>query len=179
MKRRTLTIRQWLHRPGFLRERQGSLLGERNEGSLGIIDIADGPIRWINVCVAGVDREYPYGGSAWHYSAFRVPDSRVTGDLFRFHIETMRRKKPSLLGKVVDLHWEGDDLGLLIIDRLNTDGSLKNMIMRSRALSIITFPRLHCWLLITTTTRAPSIEVWQGYQRIAHRLLDTPIPPNT
>ena len=59
-------------------------------------------------------------------------------------IKSVRIKSPPLVGKVVDLRWEGEDLGLGIIDRLNGDISIKQRVVMSQDVTICAVPDHRC-----------------------------------
>ena len=73
--------------------------------SLGIIDIQDALIRWVDVKrIKGADPSDETGGTitTW-YIEYGVPDSRITAGFHKVTIRTKRVKGVPLAGKVVDL----------------------------------------------------------------------------
>ncbi len=71
-------------------------------GSLGLIDIAGGPIRWVNVRSVGEgDYVAEYGVPCEHAP---VPNPRLT---------SVRVRTFPLLGSMVDVRWRGYDPALL------------------------------------------------------------------
>jgi hypothetical protein len=139
--------------------------------SLGIIDIPEGPIRWINVCRVYY-RTGQLGGNYNHHTAYGVPDSSLEPSWRSKRIRTVRVKTFPLFGKVVDLRWKGDDFSQEIIRRLNEDPLIRDPMMRSRDVEISAYPEHGCWILFTANPRkeAPPREVWDCYQRIARHL---------
>ena len=96
--------------------------------SIGLIDVPQGPIRWINVAECD---------SPWQYSkGYRilcgVPASKLSKSLPRAKISAVLVKAFPVVGKVVDLRWKGDDHGTGVIDRLGDDSSLKNLWLEAR-----------------------------------------------
>ena len=136
--------------------------------SLGMIDIAEGPIRWVNV-----RKRQPRGpdASVAYYTDYGVPDTRLEPDSPRPRIESVRIKTSLLVGQVVDLRWRGEDFGLGIVSRLNSDASIKGPIMRSRDVTIQAYSDHKCWIISTETRDPPSGELWSCYQAIARHLL--------
>ena len=138
--------------------------------SLGVIDIPEGPIRWVNVYRVEGDRRT---GPPEYYTEYGVPDPRLNMNSPWTEIKSVRKKNFPLVGKVVDLHWEGKDNGLGIILRLNSDTSIKEPIMKSGDVKISNHRYLRCWII------SPSVVVsrqpWNCYQRIAKHLLSAPL----
>jgi len=106
--------------------------------SRGIIDISEGPIRWVNVVLmfdlfeTMVDKYFIKCG---------VPDPKIGHDFPNVRIKSVPKRSFPLFGSVVDLHWEGNDFGLGIISRLNSDTSLKRPLMESHDVTIRAYYR--------------------------------------
>ena len=149
-------------------------------GSYGLILIPDGPIRWVNI-IGPITGDY--------YTDFGVPDTRLETKSPNVQIKSDYKKTRPLLGIVVDLEWKGNDSGLGIISRLNTDILLKQPIIKGRNLKILpfrlskqtcldvkigAFGESKCWI-ISTKWNGPLLpldkELWDCYQRIANHLL--------
>lgn len=153
------------------------------KGSLGLIDIPEGPISWINVRKetqhGGQGGRYTYdegpfndGGSYTdYYIEYGVPDRRLSPGHPEYRIISVRIKTPPLFDQVSDLHWKGEDFGLGIIDRLDSDISLKQPIMKSHDVIIRAHGDHMCWIISTTASEVPSGELWNCYQAIARHLL--------
>ena len=142
--------------------------------SLGIIDIQDALIRWIDI-----RREHDPDNNASWYIGYGVPDSRITAGFHKVTIRTKRIKKFPLVGKVIDLRWEGGDFGLGLTERLNLDVVLNKLLMDTHDMEIGTYPEHSCWMLEVTDVRVPPKQAWDCYQAIARHLLGTPLPTNT
>jgi hypothetical protein len=140
-----------------------------SQESLGLIDIPKGPIRWVNVFREL--RNSGYSQTAYYYTLYGVPDPELGPAFPRVRIKSVRVKSFPLVGRVVDLRWEGEDFGLGIISRLNSDYELKHPIMNSRDVIIRAHGDRNCWILSTKTRDAPSQEIWSCYQAIARHLL--------
>lgn len=162
--------------------------------SLGLIDIPEGPIRWINV-IRIVGGGLSMIGS-YYYMQCGVPDSRLRSNSPKVEI------KSTLKGD--NWQWKGKDSRLGIIERLNSDTSLgyallgyallqskgkesgwrisptsveyvlhwrKSPEMTIRAVALIPCPERNCWLISSQMTGMPSEELWSCYQAIARHLL--------
>lgn len=148
--------------------------------SLGFIDITEGPICWVNV----LRRQYsiPLGQLVTTYYAeygVHVPRLKSTSTMLTrieqsFQIESVRLKASPFSSRVEDLRWEGEDLGLGIIERLNGDFQLKVVIMRNRDVQITArsdyMTHKTYWVIRTEVDAPPSPELWNCHQAIARHL---------
>ena len=142
--------------------------------SLGLIDIPEGPIRWVNI------RDEHSEHVNIYYTNYGVPDPRLGPASPVMYIYSVRKKNFPLVGRVVDLHWKGREWyftpvrnqGLRIIDRLKSDILIKHsLIKESFDVKIYASRDYRCWI-ISTKTRSPlSEDLWDCYQAIARHLL--------
>lgn len=167
-------------------------LGQPEEGigvdwlgkSQGLIEIRDSPIRWVNVReeirTAATDAGPGTASvvSTSYYVECGVPDPQVTPSYDKLRIRTVRVKRFPLFGRVSDLRWEGDDLGLGLLNQLNGDISIKGSVLQSQDLRIRAYSEHKCWLISTTegTALLPSAELWNCYQAIAQHVLVSVLP---
>ena len=162
--------------------------------SLGVIDIVEGPIRWIHVTHVARVNMAPYSYRTLMYG---VPDPKVRsgypevrliaksfeeGPVSRWWQRNVGGQSNVGIDKV---RWEGKDFGLRLIDRLSDDVSLnKPIIVCKDELEIAADSEHNCWIVTVSTvyTRkqaSPSKDMWDCYQSIASHLMGTPLPPNT
>ena len=134
--------------------------------SLGVIDIPDGPIGWINIHKSSTNV-----GGRDYLTEYGVPDPKLGPNSPKYRIKSTRVKNIPIVGRVVDLRWKGKDFGLGIIVRLNSDNSVKHSIMKSRNVTIRAHGDYRCWIISDRTRDAPSQELWNCYQAIAQHLL--------
>lgn len=142
--------------------------------SKGVIDIASGPIRWVNI------KKDTYGGgpvtlttTGWD-AEYGIPDSKIDTNFPVVRIETVLVKDLPVLGKVLNLGWKGNDVSLSVINRLTSDDSLRQLIFDFYELKIETYPKHGCWLLTVKGAPDPSEMHWNCYQTIASHLLAIP-----
>ena len=139
--------------------------------SLGLIEIYEGAIHWVNLVRKRMQTEN------WYYIKYGVPYPRLQPDSPHVRIKSVRIRTSPLFGQVVDLRWKGKDSGLGIISRLNSDISIKHPIMTQ--LNCDVKIRAHgnheCWI-ISTENDPLTAELWSCYQAIARHLLATSIP---
>jgi len=160
----TFGVRAQIAPPGLPEEEIGI-------GSSLLIDILEGPIRWVNVRKETTSSGQPGGESTSYYTDYGIPDFRLGPDLSRLRIHSVRIKTFPLIGKVIDLQWKGKDYGLGIIGHLSSDDSIKPPMMRGRDVKISTNSDHRCWILSTKTWQAPSKELWECYQTIGRHLV--------
>ena len=82
--------------------------------SQGIIDVQEGPIRWVN-CLKQDGSQY--SPPQW-WTVFGIPDERLFTEQRAVKIKTVRRKSFPLFGKVVDVTWQGEDHATRLISVL-------------------------------------------------------------
>ena len=132
-------------------------------GSLGVIEVTDTAIRWVNVkSYGGEDSDY--------YIDHGVPDPRIEPRFPKVRVNSIRVRTRPLIGMVDDLRWERKDFGLGIVDRLNGDTSLKGPIIGTRDVEIRVCRGHVSWVLSTGTPDVPSRALWDCYQAIAQHL---------
>ncbi len=134
--------------------------------SLGVIDISGGPIRWVNV--RKVVTGWGENQSVQYFSDYGVPDSRRVPPL---NVRSVREKNFPLIGKVVDVRWEGEIWETGVVHRLSSDPSIRSSIMSGSDVTIEGRPGSRCWLITRRDGATPSAQMWGCYQAIAQRLL--------
>jgi len=132
--------------------------------SLGIIDIEEGLVRWVNVRI-------DLNEVSW--IDYAVPDERLSHSGREILIQAHFEKRLFGLGKVINLVWRGEDSGLGIVGRLNGDIPLKNTLMGAGIddFTITFHDKPGCWLISVAYTAPPDKALWGCYQSIAEHLL--------
>ena len=148
--------------------------------SLGLIDIPEGQIRWVNVLeLAGFQ-------DVFYCATYGVPDSKITPTFPRVNIRSARVKSPLFTGDVVRLDWKGEDFGLGVIERL-AEHEWEELMRSFVDMEIIAHPAYGCWgmSLLGKWYRneamkdhgilggLPSVQWWDCYQAIGEVLLST------
>lgn len=135
--------------------------------SIGVVRIDSGPIAWLNMRKVPELPGFPID--------YVVPDPKVGREFPEVTIRTLRLKGFPLFGKVIDCRWEGEDFGLGIIDRFNSEVSIREGLTNAYDLEIKANPAHSCWVLSPPDGREPSVdrELWNCYQVIAQHLLET------
>ena len=141
---------------------------DRNDRSLGIIEILKGSICWVNLIERRALDQVTY------HLKYGIRDPRLRGAMMKLaqlRIKSVRRRTFPLVGKAVDLHWKGNDLGLGIIDRLNSDILIKHPIISSGDITIRAHGYEKLWVMSYRGVIVPSRELWNCYEAIAQHLL--------
>lgn len=136
------------------------------KGSLGVIDIPEGTIRWVNV-----SRISAQGSRTWYSTEYGVPDSRLWKVISpKLEIKSARKKDSWL--------WKGKDAGLGLIHRLNSDTSIGYPLLLSKSpkITIRAYSDNSCWVISNDWVKSnemcvPSEELWNCYKTIASHLL--------
>jgi len=89
---------------------------------LGIINVQDQPIKWINICIKPRSKDSPPN---WKY-IFIVPDERLVSRKDEIKIKTIRKKSFPIFGKVIDTTWKGND-GSGLAYTLSNDIEIKSL----------------------------------------------------
>lgn len=150
--------------------------------SLGIIDVPEGPVRWINIFKKDGSRHSP---PAWHV-IFGIPDERVTGSQGGLEIKTIRQKAFPVFGKVVGVDWKGDDLGTGLASVLANDASVAALVAKTGNLRVKGFdegwtirldrrihPKPTWWAWGNRAVRLAGQD-WETLQKIADLILSSP-----
>ena len=134
---------------------------ETGEGSLGIIEIAGGPIPWVNVRrVEAEDDEQDYYTDFGVEVPYNAPNATVTA-------ETRAQMK--------DVEWwaQGSDwdspLVADVLRRLREDTQVTEAILATRDVEIIGSGSR--WVITLDTEEVPTRQEWDCYQAIARHLI--------
>ena len=139
--------------------------------SLGVIDLPDGPVRWINVLKKDGSR---YNAPQWWYVLF-IPDERSIPSELPVEIKTVRRKTFPLFGRVVDVTWTGEDQGTGLANTLTVEPAAKDLTKRAGDMEVRSYTELsQGWTLQLSRRFAPRRRDWDAVVRIADHLLASP-----
>lgn len=141
--------------------------------SLGVIDIEDGPIDWINILKKDRSKDSP---PKW-WIILGIPDERLTSSLRDIKIKTVRKKSFPLFGKVVDVTWKGKDGGTGLTRVLSQDQEVKALAHRIGNLEVKSQADdwFQGWTLIVDRRFQPTTEDWETIRKIAERLASAPL----
>ena len=139
--------------------------------SLGVIDIADGPIRWINYLKR--DRSNNNPQPRW-WVVFGIPDERPISGTLKIKMKTIRKKTFPLFGKVTDVTWRGNDQSTGLLSVLSDDEDVDRLSAEFGDLHIQSYSEKSFagWtVMVGKRIRKLTIEQWDGFIKISDHLL--------
>ena len=135
--------------------------------SLGIIDVAEGPISSIHVVKKDRGKDSP---PQWWY-IFLIPSEIPMAHNQTFKISTVRRKSFPIFGKVLEVHWNGNDWGTGLARALSEDQQIDAFVSKTGDVSIRSHKKeFHGWLIRTKRFDLTSDD-WKALQKVVGRLL--------
>ncbi len=141
--------------------------------SQGIIDVQEGPIRWVN-CLKQDGSQY--SPPQW-WTVFGIPDKRRFSEQRAVKIKTVRSKSFPLFGRVVNVSWKGEDHATRLISDLTNDPAVKSFVKKTGDVEIESHAEgFQGWIVQVNGKFSPTQQSWDIVQRIAERLLSCPQP---
>ena len=132
--------------------------------SLGVIDIATGPISFINVVKKDRSKDSP--PKWWIFLC--VPHDKELPESRSVNIRTKRRKSFPIFGSVVGVDWKGEDRGHGLAKKLSDDQQTDNL---AADIGNIRLQTLHDdfsgWSIEIDRKINPTREQWESLERIA------------
>ncbi|MCL0105659.1 hypothetical protein M1N90_02745, partial [Dehalococcoidia bacterium] len=139
--------------------------------SLGVIDIADGPIKWINILKKDRSQHSP---AKW-WIVMGIPNSFEGSAIPKIKIKTVRKKSFPLFGNVVDVNWEGDDSISGLINTLSQDTDIKELSKKIGNLEIKSQSEgFQGWTLTSDKKFTPTNQDWAAIETVANYILSAP-----
>ena len=139
--------------------------------SLGVIDIADGPIKWINILKKDGSQHSP---AKW-WIVMGIPNNFEGSSIPKIKIKTVRKKAFPLFGKVVGVSWEGDDSVSGLINTLSQDTDIKELSKKIGNLEIKSQAgKFQGWTLTSGRRFAPTNQDWAAIETVANYILSAP-----
>ena len=138
-----------------------------------------GPIRRVRIDVKTTPGEYLLENPATSFTAvYLAPDTRLANErLSNLAIESVNVKDLPVVGKVIGTRWQGKDLGLGIIGKLNSLQSTNEALAgaHSAEIQVRIDRKSRCWMLkifLGAKLRTPSRTELSCYRAIAECLLN-------
>ncbi len=168
----------------------GGLMGN----SLGVLEIRESPVRWVNVIEHPGSRFAP----TTYTNVYVVPDELLHGGGY-FDLRSVPVRSSSVHGRVIDLRWESNFTGSRLSTAMDEplkaqaqrlsevfvgDTALTERLIRlGETVRIRSVPNYWCWAISSgsyevgrsgreETGMVPSAEQWDGYLTIARHLTD-------
>jgi hypothetical protein len=141
-----------------------------HQRSLGIIDIPEGLVKWINILKRDRNKNSP---PRW-WVIFGIPDERPVPDHKAVDIKTIREKTFPIFGKVVDVVWKGTDFGTGLIETLSSDEAVKNLAIDIGNLTLHSYTKeFKGWTLQVDRRIKLTNEDWIAIQKTTEYILST------
>ncbi len=138
--------------------------------SLGVIDIRDGLVKWINVLKQDGGR---YSPPRW-WIVLGIPDERPLSKHRAADIKTAETRSFPLFGRVVDVTWRGKDHHTGLARVLSNDEEVKALAKRIGNLVIRSYAReFQGWTLTVDRRFEPTGQDWSTIQKIANYILSS------
>jgi len=138
--------------------------------SLGIIDISEGLVRWINILKKDASKNSP---PLW-WVILCIPDEKPLSNHKAVDIRTIRKKSFPLFGKVVDVTWKGNDHHTGLVEVLSNDEAVKNLAKRIGNLTVHSYAKeFQGWTLQVDRRFEPTNQDWAAIQKIADYILSS------
>jgi len=155
------------------RQRPEEAIGKRWwKRTLGIIDIAEGPITFINVIKKDRSKDSP--PKWWIFLC--IPQDKQLPKSRSVNIRTKRRKSFPIFGSVVGVEWKGKDRGSGLAKKLSDDQETDNL---AADIGNIRLQTLHDefsgWAIEIDRKIKPTKEQWASLEKIAE-IAKTSIP---
>ena len=139
--------------------------------SLGVIDLSEGPVRWINILKKDRSDKSP---PRW-WVVLGIPDDQPISSRRTVKIKTIRKKTFPLFGKIVDVIWKGSDASTGLVKTLSKDGPTKTLAKRIGNLEIKSQAKpFRGWTLTVDRRIRPTNEDWESIKRLADHMLASP-----
>ena len=139
--------------------------------SLGVIDISEGAIKWINILKKDRSDKSP---PKW-WVVMGIPDDGVALNTEQIKIKTKRKKSFPLFGKVIGVTWKGKDgstgLAKTLSDDLSTDevaARVGNLEIKSQT------EHFQGWTLTVDRKVNLTNMDWEAFKKIADYILTAP-----
>ena len=137
--------------------------------SLGVIDIEDGPIQWINVVRL---KSRDKNGPPIHRVVFGIADPNLPESHHPLKLTTVRKKSFPLFGKIVAVDWNGDSALLPLITAFSNDAAVDQVVKELGNLQVRTHPgRFRGFTVEVDRKFRPTLEHWEAIHKIAEYLL--------
>jgi hypothetical protein len=138
--------------------------------SLGIIDMPEGLVEWINILKKDGSKNSP---PRW-WVVIGIPDERPLSNHKAVDIKTIRKKTFPLLGRVVDVTWKGEDHHTGLAEVLSNDEAVKKLAKRIGNLTLHSYAKeFQGWTLQVDRRFEPTSQDWAAIQKIANYILSS------
>ncbi len=167
----SLGVRAEMAERGRIEEKVNSSWYKR---SLGVIDLPEGPIKWINIIKKDGGKDSP---PRWWINLC-IPDERPVLFDKEVKVRAVRKKYFPLFGKVINVTWRGEDCGTGLVHTLSNDESSKALATAIGNLEVRSCSKeFQGWTLQVDRRFSPTSPDWEAINKIAAHLLSSPRTP--
>lgn len=139
--------------------------------SLGIIDIPEGAVKWVNILKKDANKNSP---PMW-WVVFCIPDERHVPEYKAVDIKSIRKKSFPIFGKVVDVIWKGNDHGTGLVESLSYDEDVKQLAKKVGNLTIHSYTKeFQGWTIQVDKRVEPDSRDWESINKITKYILESP-----
>ena len=150
--------------------------------SLGLINIKDGPIRWINFKEAKKNKGLGADSRCTYKMDYGVPLSACS-KISSKRILAARLKRFTIFGPVVRVRWKGEGWVSNVATHLNEDALMGQPAVMDGNIELTCYPEHMCWIIAAkgfigysspsalSEWRIPSREQWIAYEALARHLV--------
>ena len=137
--------------------------------SLGLIDIEEDVISWINVVrIKSRDKN----GPSRYRTVFAIPDATVPMDHEALKVATVRKKSFPIFGKVVGIHWQSEEKLNPLVELFTKDEEVESLVTEVGDVQIHTHPRIFQGWTIEILTVGSVFEPHKIHWNVIHKIAD-------
>ena len=137
--------------------------------SLGLIDIEEDVISWINVVrIKSRDKN----GPSRYRTVFAIPDATVPMDHEALKVATVRKKSFPIFGKVVGIHWQSEEKLNPLVELFTKDEEVESLVTEVGDVQIHTHPGIFQGWTIEILTVGSVFEPHKIHWNVIHKIAD-------
>ena len=137
--------------------------------SLGLIDIEEDVINWINVVrIKSRDKN----GPSRYRTVFAIPDATVPLEHEALKVATVRKKSFPIFGKVVGIHWQSEEKLNPLVELFTKDEEVKSLVTEVGDVQIHTHPGIFQGWTIEILTVGSVFEPHKIHWNVIHKIAD-------
>ncbi|MQF98200.1 MAG: hypothetical protein FI729_01530 [SAR202 cluster bacterium] len=137
--------------------------------SLGLIDIEEDVINWINVVrIKSRDKN----GPSRYRTVFAIPDATVPLEHEALKVATVRKKSFPIFGKVVGIHWQAEEKLNPLVELFAKDEEIEALVKEVGDVQIHTHPGIFQGWTIEILTVGSVFEPHEVHWNVIHKIAD-------
>ena len=137
--------------------------------SLGLIDIEEDVINWINVVrIKSRDKN----GPSRYRTVFAIPDATIPLEHEALRVTTVRKKSFPIFGKVVGIHWKSEEKLNPLVELFAKDEEVEALVTEVGDVQIHTHPGIFQGWTIEILTVGSVFEPHKVHWNVIHKIAD-------